>query len=86
MNILLWILFGGLVGWLASIVTRDTYRMSIFAYVLVGLLGSVLGGLIASFMSVTPIATFSWLSLGFSVLGAVLLLLALSTIRKPRNR
>jgi len=84
MNILIWILFGALVGWLASVITHDDGRMGIIAYILVGLVGSVLGGLIASQLNIATIATFSWAGLGFSVLGAVILLIILGAFRGRR--
>lgn len=46
MNIILWLLFGSLVGWIASIVFgMQSFRDSI-RYILIGALGAVAGGII----------------------------------------
>lgn len=81
MFIFLWIMFGALVGWLASLITHDNGRMGLIANIVVGLLGSVLGGLIASAFNIATVSTFSWLGLAFSILGAVILLYVLSLFR-----
>lgn len=74
MYLLLWILFGAAVGWLASIITRNNSRMGIIVNIVVGLLGSVIGGWIASGVAGYTLNMFSWQGLVFSVLGAVILL------------
>lgn len=75
MGIILWILFGGIVGWLASIVTHNNDQMGIIRNVIVGLIGSVIGGWIASAAFGINIGDFfSWQGLLFSVIGAIILL------------
>lgn len=82
-NILLWVLFGGLAGWLASLVTGDAIGLGILGNVLVGIAGAFVGGFIADRVQIgsggpgadrpTSIASFIW-----AVIGAVLLLLLLN--------
>ncbi len=75
MWILLWILFGAVVGWLASILTGRNAHMGLIANIIVGLLGSLVGGWISTFAGFGgSYATFSLSSLLFSILGAVILL------------
>ena len=86
MNIFLWIIFGALVGWIASILTHDNGRMGIISNIIIGLLGSVLGGFIASLLNIATVTTFSWAGLGFSILGAVILLFILGLFRGHKHR
>ncbi|MBU1145786.1 MAG: GlsB/YeaQ/YmgE family stress response membrane protein [Firmicutes bacterium] len=74
MYLLLWILFGAIVGWIASILSRNNRRIGLLANIVVGLLGSVIGGGIAYSLDLATISTFSFWGFCFAVLGAVLLL------------
>lgn len=83
MNILLWIVFGGLAGWIASVIVQGT-GLGIFWNVIVGIVGALLGGWIADQMGVggAPGAerpTSIW-SFVVAVIGAVILLLILNLI------
>lgn len=84
MNILLWLLFGGFVGWVASILTRDNNKMGILANIIIGLIGSVIGGVISSFVGWGSISVFSWSGSILSILGAVILLTIINLINKKR--
>ena len=74
MYILLWILFGALIGWVASVLTHDNGRMGILANIVIGLIGSVIGGLISEAAGWGGINAWSWPGFLFSILGAVILL------------
>ena len=84
MNIILWIIFGGLAGWIASLIVTGT-GLGIIGNIIVGIIGAFLGGFIADRVGVgaqtpgadrpTTIASFIW-----AVLGAVLLLVILNLI------
>jgi uncharacterized membrane protein YeaQ/YmgE (transglycosylase-associated protein family) len=79
MNILLWIIFGGFAGWVASLITGNDPGLGIFGNIIVGIVGAVIGGWIADRISVgagepgadrpTSLAGFIW-----AVVGAVILL------------
>lgn len=84
MNILLWILFGGLAGWVASLVVGGDAGIGIIGNIVVGILGAFLGGWIADQIGAggspgaerpTSIISFLW-----AVVGAVILLLVLYLI------
>lgn len=74
MYILLWLLFGGLVGWVASILTKNNRSMGIVANIVVGIIGSLLGGWIASLMGLGSYEIFSLGGTLIAVGGAVLLI------------
>ena len=47
MYILLWIIFGGIAGWIASLVTEQATNMGLVANIIVGIVGAFLGGILS---------------------------------------
>lgn len=84
MNILLWIVFGGLAGWVASIIVGGEEGMGIIANIIVGIIGAFLGGWIADQLGwggeTGPDRPTSPMSFVWAVLGAVILLLVINFI------
>ena len=77
MNIVLWLLIGGLIGWQASMLTRTESPKDIILNVVVGIIGAVLGGwILGTLLGAGPIneGNFSLPGLLVSLFGAVLLL------------
>ncbi len=58
MNILLWIVFGALVGWIASIIMK-TRRRGLIRNVIVGLIGAFIGGFLASLLGIGSLERFT---------------------------
>jgi len=83
MNILLWIIFGGLAGWIASLITGNP--LGLIGNIVVGIVGAFVGGWIADRVNVgaqspgadrpTSIAAFFW-----SVVGAIIFLAIINWI------
>ncbi len=48
MGLILWLVIGGVVGWLASIVMRTDAQQGIFLNIVVGIVGAAVAGLIFS--------------------------------------
>lgn len=86
MYILYWIIFGGIVGWIASIIADTNKSMGIIANVIVGLIGSFIGGFIASLLGVATLSSFSVWGFVFAVLGAVILLWVINFFRTGKRR
>jgi len=86
MWILLWILFGAVVGWVASIITGNNSRMGLLKNIVVGLLGALIGGWVSTLIGIGSYAQFSLGSFMIALLGAVLLLLAVNLLFKSRRR
>ena len=85
MGILLWIVFGGLVGWIASILMGRNRRMGLFANIFVGIVGSALGGWLSSaIFGWGRVTGFNWQSLLIAVAGSCLLLLIFGGIGRKR--
>ena len=77
MNFILWILVGGLIGWVASIVMRTNAQQGIFLNVIVGVVGALVAGWIISPLVGIPTINqdvFSLPALLVSLLGAIVLL------------
>ena len=73
-TVLLWVAFGSLVGWAASMVGRARARHSLAINILVGVLGAIVGGLIMHEVGGSGLTTFNVTSLVVATLGATLLL------------
>ena len=84
MNIFLWILFGGLAGWLASLIVGRGAEMGVLANVVVGIAGAFLGGWIADRLGFGGKPGVerptSFVSFFTAVLGAILFLFLLNLI------
>ena len=73
MNILIWIIFGALVGWIASIIMK-TRRSGLIRNIVVGLVGALLGGWIATLRGFGSVQTFTIEGFAIAIGGAVLLI------------
>jgi uncharacterized membrane protein YeaQ/YmgE (transglycosylase-associated protein family) len=79
MSILIAIVVGGLVGWLASIVMKTNQQMGILANIVVGIIGSALGSWLAGLLG---LAAFGFVGgLIVSVLGAIVLIAILKALK-----
>jgi uncharacterized membrane protein YeaQ/YmgE (transglycosylase-associated protein family) len=71
-NLLVTLIIGGIVGWLASILMRANHQMGILANIVIGIVGSFLGVYVASALGVRAhTAPAAWI---VAVLGAALLI------------
>jgi len=85
MGIILWLIIGGVIGWLASIIMRTDAQQGIFLNIVVGIVGAFIGGLILSGGSINnqPLNITSFL---VSLLGAVVLLGIVNLVRRGSVR
>ena len=89
MNIVIWLVVGGLIGWVASMLMRTDGQQGIFLNVVVGIIGAALGGwFLSPLFGVSTInqSNFSVPSLLVSLLGAVILLAIVNLIRRGAAR
>jgi uncharacterized membrane protein YeaQ/YmgE (transglycosylase-associated protein family) len=82
MNILWWLIMGGLAGWVASMITGRNQSMGLFANIIVGIVGGVLGGWIASLLGLGTINGFNLGSFLIALGGACLLLIITGIFKK----
>ena len=86
MNLLVFIVFGGLVGWIASMIAGRNAEQGILGNIIVGILGSFLGGFIMSALGGTGVTSFNIRSFLVALMGAVILLFVYNAIRRRSNR
>ena len=87
MNILIWLIVGGIIGWLASVIMHN--QEGVLLNIIVGIVGALIGGwLISPLVGVGTInqGDLSLASLGVSLLGAVILLAIVNLFRGGRTR
>lgn len=76
-NLLVWIIVGALIGWLASIIMKTNSRQGLIADIIIGIVGAFVAGLLLSpLFNISTIneGNFSLHSLLVSLGGAVILL------------
>ncbi len=73
-DIIMWILFGALAGWIASIVAGTNARQGAIGNIVVGLIGAFIGGFIMRSLGGPGVSGFNFTSLLVAIGGAVLLL------------
>jgi uncharacterized membrane protein YeaQ/YmgE (transglycosylase-associated protein family) len=93
MNFIIWLVVGGIIGWIASKIMRTDAQQGIMLNVIVGIVGALLAGWL-----ITPLLTggepggtinqndFSISGLLMSLLGAVILLAIVNLFRRRRIR
>ncbi len=82
MYIILWLIFGAIVGWVASIIMKKNASMGLLANIIVGLIGSALGMGIMSLLGFGKPDAFSFAGFVVSVGGAALLIGIITAIRR----
>src|SRR3954467_3699300 len=89
MLFIIWIVVGGILGWLASMVMKTDAEQGMILNVVVGIVGAFLGGWLLSPLFGTGTINsddFSVSSLLVSFLGAVILLAIVNLLRRGRVR
>ena len=88
MGLILWLIVGGVVGWLASMIMKTDGQQGILLNVVVGIVGAFIGGWLIS-----PLVGMGTINQGFSIgsvvvslIGAVILLAIVNLFRRGRVR
>lgn len=80
MGILLWIIFGAIAGWIASLITKS--NTGLVLDIVIGIIGAIIGGWIMSALGSTGTTGFNLWSFLVAILGAVVLLVIVKAIRR----
>ena len=83
-NLIIWLIFGALVGWLASIVMRTDAQQGALLNIIVGIVGAFIGGFLLNRDVAANV--FDIGSLLTSFLGAVILLAIVNLFTRGRVR
>jgi uncharacterized membrane protein YeaQ/YmgE (transglycosylase-associated protein family) len=89
MHFILWIIIGGILGWIASIIMRTNAQQGLFLNIVVGIIGALVAGFV-----LTPLFgigtinqnNFSLPALLVSLLGAIILLAIVNLFRRGTVR
>lgn len=85
MSILVIIILGGLVGWIASMIMGRAEGL--LASIVIGIIGSFIGGFISSLLtgSDKSFLAFSWMGLFWSLIGSIVLVAIMNAVSHPRH-
>ena len=87
MKIIIWLVIGGLIGWVASMVMRTDGQEGILLNMAVGIIGALLGGwFFSSLVVVSTIDQSNFNGAGLSLAGAVILLTLVNVFRRSALR
>lgn len=87
MSFIIFIVMGGVIGWLASMVMNRDAQMGIVLNIVVGIVGSFIGNGVFSFLGGGSIGNITdWRALVSAFVGAVVLLGILNLIQRGRVR
>jgi len=89
MNTVIWLIVGGVIGWIASLLMRTNSRQGLLLDIVVGIVGALVAGLL-----LTPLFgigtinqnNFSLPAMLVSLLGAIILLAVVNLLRRGRVR
>lgn len=82
MGIILWIVFGALVGWVASLIMKTDAEQGALLNIAVGVVGAVIGGFIMSTLGESGIQGFNLYSFVVALLGACVLIGVVKLVRR----
>ena len=89
MNFLIWLVVGGVLGWVACLIMKTDGQQGIFLNVVVGIIGALLAGYVVAPMFGTGTINsndFSIAGLLVSLVGAVVLLAIVNLLRRGAVR
>lgn len=85
MGIIVWLIVGGIIGWLASMIMRTDAQQGVLLNIVVGIVGAVIAGLIlgGGINNGDPLSITNIL---YSLLGAIVLLAIVNLVRRGTAR
>jgi len=89
MNLIIWLVVGGLIGWIASLIMKTDAQQGLVLNVVVGIVGALLGGwLLSPLVGAGTVnqGDFSLMGLLVSLAGAIILLFVVNLIRRGTPR
>ncbi len=86
-TLVFWMLFGGLTGWMTSLIVGTDKEQGVVANILVGIVGALAGGFILRMFGGNGVTGFNLYSIFVAIIGAVLtLVVAQFFINKQSNQ
>ena len=85
LDIVLWLLFGALAGWIASKIMKTDAQMGALANIVVGIIGAFIGGFLYRTLTGNMVEGFNLVSLVIAIVGAVILLAIVKALTGRRT-
>ncbi len=82
MGIILWIMFGALVGWVASLIMKTDAQQGVFLNIIVGIVGAIIGGWLMSVIGGNAVGGFNLYSFLVALLGSCVLIAGVKFLRR----
>jgi uncharacterized membrane protein YeaQ/YmgE (transglycosylase-associated protein family) len=86
MGIIIWLVVGGVCGWLASLIMRTDAQQGIILNIVVGIVGAVIAGLIFGGGNINTSDPLDLTNILYSLLGAIILLAIVNLVRRGSVR
>jgi uncharacterized membrane protein YeaQ/YmgE (transglycosylase-associated protein family) len=89
MGILVWLIVGGIIGWVASLIMKTDAQQGMFLNIVVGIVGAFIGGWLGGLFGLggdINDGNFSMSGLLMSLVGAIVLLAIVNLFRRGRVR
>jgi len=86
MGIIIWLIVGGIVGWLASLIMRTDAQQGVLLNIVVGVIGAVIAGLLFGGGNINNSNPLDVTNILWSLLGAVVLLAIVNLVRRGTVR
>jgi uncharacterized membrane protein YeaQ/YmgE (transglycosylase-associated protein family) len=74
MGILLWIIFGALAGWIASVIMKTNAKQDTMMDIVLGIVGAIVGGFLMGMIGQTGVTGFNLYSLVVAVIGSMIVI------------
>lgn len=88
-NLFVWLVVGGVIGWIASMIMRTDAQQGVLLNIVVGVVGAALAGFVISPLLGVPTINQDVFSIGsmlVSLIGAVVLLAIVNLVRRGKPR
>ena len=82
MGIILWIIFGAIAGWIASVIMKTNSSQGTMKDIIMGIVGAVVGGYLMGLVGQSGVTGFNLYSLGVAVIGAIVVIYIGRMLRK----
>ena len=74
MGIVLWIIFGGLAGWMASVIMKNNSNQGTIKDIIMGIIGAVVGGFLMGLVGQSGVNGFNLYSFIVAIIGAIVVI------------
>lgn len=74
MNIIIWIIFGAIAGWIASMVMKTDAQQGLLMDIILGIIGAVVGGFLMNMLGQPGVTGFNLYSFLVAIVGAIIVI------------